>query len=494
MSILKKLAGQTLIYGLSSVLGKLLNTVLTPFFTKLFSQAVYGIYGFLYAGVAFINVFLTFGMETTFFRFLQDDHEPEKVYQQAFLWVAILASLFLCLGLIFSNAIAGLIGYPEMGNIVSLMAIFIFLDAIAALPLARLRYQEKAARFAAINLSNILVNLISNYIFLLVMDKGIEYIFVSNVIASSVRCLMALWGNLPRSLSPSTEVLKPMLNYGFFIMVAGMAGIANETFDRLMIPKLWEDGMSYLGIPRTGEEMNGIYGANYKLAMLVVLFTQAYRYAVEPFFFKESGNKDSPETFAKVFHYFTISTLLGFLAIGAFKEEVVSIRFSLLGLKDMTFIDEKFWEGLNVVPILLGAYVCSAAYINISIWFKITKQTRFAILFTGTGALITILVNVFGIPKYGFMASAWATLICYVVMVIMVYLLGQKYYPIPYRIGRILLYGMLCLMAYYLCRQMGPSEGFTFILFGKIGLVLAWLGLIGLSEYFFPTFGKQTIE
>lgn len=483
--------GQTLIYGVSSVLGRMLNVLLTPILTRAFSRAVFGIYTSLYAWVAFINVVLTFGMETTFFRFIQDHEDEEDLYSQAFVWVSILASLFLLLCLIFHQEIAAALGYPEYGLAVMYMGGFIFLDAVAALPLARLRYREKAMRFAVINLVNIGVNLSANIVFIVLLEKGITYVFLANLIASGIRTTLALWGNLPKRLKPAPAVLRPMLRYAVFIMVAGLAGIANEVFDRLAIPYLWEDGRVFRGVARSGEEMNGLYGANYKVAMLVALFTQAYRYAVEPFFFKTAKDKNSPETYARIFHFFSLATLFGFLLLSSFTHELMATRFSLPWLGTYTFIDEKFWEALDIVPVLLLAYVFSAAYINISIWFKITKQTRFALVFTGTGAFITILGNVWGIPLYGYVASAWATLACYTVMSLMVYFLGQKYYPVPYRVGRLLVYLLLCILVVGFNQGIGPSQGFSPAIWTKIVACFAAGLLIGTWEFFVPSFGRS---
>ena len=490
MGVLKKLAGQTAIYGISSVLGRVLNFLLTPLHTAVFAKGALGIVATFYASVTFVNVILTFGMETTFFRFIQDSKDPKKVYNQAFFWVMLMASLFLSWVLVFRNGIAQALGYPGEGLMVALTAGFVFLDMVAALPMARLRHLEKAKRFALINLTNIGIIVAANFLFLAVLgNTEIVYVFIANLIGSAVRTSLALVGNLPSKLLPDTRLLRNMLEYGFYIMIAGLAGTVNETFDRLVIPRWWEDGSLLNGIPQTGEELNGVYYANYKVAMLIALFSQAFRYAAEPFFFKSAGEKDSPETFARVFHYFTLATLTGFLILASFTKEIISFDLTLgLAAEPKTFIAEAYWEGLVVVPILLLAYVFSAAYINISIWFKITKQTRFALLFTGVGAFITILINYFGIPAYGYIASAWATLVCYVVMSVMVYMVGQKYYPIPYRAGRIGLYALAILVAYGINQRVGPTDGYWLAFVFKAGVCLAALGIIIGLERLIPPF------
>jgi len=258
----------------------------------------------------------------------------------------------------------------------------------------------------------------------------------------------------------------------------------NETLDRALLPKLWPDGQLWHGKPTTGQAMNGIYGANYKVAMLIQLAIQAFRYAAEPFFFKESKEKDSPETFARVFHYFVIAALMGFLVIGSFARELVTVEW----FGRFTFIGEAYWEGLEVVPILLLAYVFAGAYLNLSIWFKITKQVRFAILFTGSGALITLLGNFLFIPSYGYLASGWTTLVCYVVMCGLVYAVGQRYYPIPYRMGRILLYGLLFVGLYGVNHHIGPSQGYWVAFALKAALCLLGIAAIIAGERYFSPF------
>lgn len=483
MSILKKLAGQTVIYGLSSILGRLLNVILTPLFTNALGKAMYGIVTRLYSGVTFVNVIITFGMETTFFRFLQDDEDPKSVYNHAFSWITLMGGLMLILCFLFRKQLAAWVGHEDGLLIGMLIAGVLFMDALAALPLAKLRHEEKALRFAMINLANIVVYVSANYFFILILEKGITYIFISNFIASGVRLSLALWGNMPTSFRIKWTQMKPMLDYGFFIMIAGFAGTMNETFDRLILRDMWGECNPFRDEYLSGDELTGIYGANYKIAMLIALFTQAYKYAAEPFFFKTAEKKGSPETFAKIFHYFTLATLIGFLVLSSFSKEIASFPFF-----KYTFIAEDFWSGLGVVPILLLAYVFSAAYINISIWFKITKQTRFALLFTGTGAILTIAINVLTIPTMGYIGSAWATFVCYFVMTIMVYFVGQKYYPIPYRVGRILLYALLFIIAYFINRQVGPTDGYWPAFFMKGLVCLAIVGAIYVVEKAWPTF------
>lgn len=465
--MLKKLLSQTAIYGLSSILGRMLNLLLTPLYTHELAPDAYGKFSDLYSMVTIMNVVLTFGMETTFFRYMQDKSrstlDNKDVYNNAFLFVGSLSLTILLIGTLGAVPIAGFLGYAEMPQLIAMMAGVMFLDNLAALSLAKLRYEEKAKRFSAISLLNIFLTIALNFYFIKVLHKGIEFIFIANLIASGVRTLCALYQALPTQFRIHRALLNDMLFYGGYIMIAGLAGMMNENLDKILIKRLWNGGTLYHNIPRSGDAMLGLYAAGYKMGIFIALVTQAFRYAAEPFFFKHSEEKDSPNTFARIFHYFMIACLACFLLVSAFTQEIVSIK-----IRGWSFIDEKYWEGLEVVPIILMAYVFSAAYQQIAIWFKITKQTRFALLFTGIGAIITIAINVLTIPTFGYIGSAWATLICYVVMTVLVYFIGQKHYPVPYRILPILVYATICVVAYFICLQMG-SNGFYNIL-GKIAL------------------------
>ncbi|MDX1909392.1 MAG: oligosaccharide flippase family protein [Bacteroidia bacterium] len=496
MSVLKKLAGQTAIYGISTVLTRVMNLVFTPLYTNapaIVADDGLGMYINLYAYVSFLNVLLTFGMETTFFRFISESKDPDKTYAQAFIWVGLAAGIFLGGVALLVAPVAGMMGYAGREPLLLTVAGVVFLDALAALPLARLRHQERVTLFSTITLTNVLVTIVLNLVLIFGAGWGVEAIFAANLAASAVRLGMALWKNTPPTLRPDLAHLRPMVEYGFFIMLAGFAGIMNETLDRIMLPMRWPEGGVYDGAIQTGLAMTGIYGANYKIAMLISLATQAFRYAAEPFFFKTAQEKDSPETFARVFHYFVIASLGAFLCISSFAWEILA--FDFFGLAGgYTFVGKAYWAGVKAIPVLLLAYVCSGAYINMSIWFKITKQTRFALLFTGVGAAITIAINYWGIPIYGYMACAWATLICYAVMCVLVYGVGQRYYPIPYRIRRILVYGVIFLGAWWATRQAGPSEGDWLVLGMKVLVCAGTFGGVILAERLMPVFLPETTE
>ncbi len=480
--MLKKLAGQTAIYGVSNILSRLLHLLLTPLYTNLFEPSVYGIYTNLYAYVAFVQLLLTFGMETTFFRYIQREEDTDAVYGRAFGWVALITGVFMLLFGLLHRPIAQGMGYAGSEHLVLLMIGIISLDVLAALPLANLRQQEKVMKFSVITLVNSLTLIGLNVVLVLVLKLGITYVFVANLIASAVRLGLTLYGNLPKKISLNPVKLRPMISYGYYIMLAGFAGTMNETLDRVLIPKLWTDGNPLNGVSMTGEALNGIYGANYKLAMLIALAAQAFRYAAEPFYFKEAGKKESPQAFAKVFHYVMMAAMIGFVLVASFASEIAA--FNLFGLTRQTFIGRQYWSGLEVVPILLMAYVFSTAYQNFSIWFKLTDQTRYAILFTGVGAVLTIAINVATIPTMGYIGSAWATLISYGVMAVMCYYLGQQRYPIPYKIGRLLIYLSVCVVAFWFNRQIGPTGDFWLAAVFKMGIVLAaGVGIFGWERW-----------
>ncbi|MEL7534750.1 MAG: lipopolysaccharide biosynthesis protein [Bacteroidota bacterium] len=485
MSLFKRLAGQTAIYGISSILGRVLNLILTPLYTSagMFSPEEYGIFTDIYSQVAIVIIILTFGMETTFFRFAQDHEDEKKVYAQAFMWVSILAGAFLLLGLGGRQILAGWLGYGAHPEWIAMTVSVVFLDSILALPMARLRYQDKVMRFAMINLATIILTVVLNLAFLFGIEVDLTYVFLANLIASGLKATLAFWGNMPASFKIQSAFLKEMIHYGFFIMLAGAAGMLTQMLDRIMLKRYWEDGAIFEEIARTGSEMTGLYGAAYKVAILIMLATQAFRYAVEPFYFKEAKAKDSPETFAKVFHYYLIAALIGFLVLASFTREIVT--FQIAGY---SFIGEKYWGALPVVPILLLAYVFNGAFVNLSIWFKISKQVRFAILFTGVGLLIVLLGNLLTINSLGYYGSAWTTLTAFAVMSTLVYFVGQRYYPIPYRMGRLLVYLGLMLGAYFFNRWLGPTDGYYLTFAIKSLVCLLAIGAVFAAEKFKPVF------
>ena len=447
MSFIKKLISQSAIYGASTVLARLINIMLVPIFTKEFTRAEYGIFSDLFSFVTFFLIILTFGMETSFFRYSTVEGKEKSSYSQSFWFVLFLSTAFLVLFGLFHQGIASWIGYADRSSLVLIVIIVIYLDVITALPKAKLRHKEKALYFSIVNLVNVVVNLGLSLLFVVVMDKGVEYAFLSILIAGAVRVIMLLPYSLPESLKIDFTFMKEMSGYGFFIMLAGLAGAINENLDKILISRVWgNEAKTFFGESMNGQEMVGIYSANYKLAIFITLAIMSFRYAAEPLFFKQAKDKNSPKLFARVFYYFFSLLLIMFMIISSLKLEIVS--FNCWGLLNFTFVDKQMWSGLGVVPILLLANVFLGAYMQLSIWFKITKQVRFGLLFAGVGALLTILLNLALIPFIGYYGSAWATLICYLTTTVLCYFVGQKYYPIPYPVSRLGLFTIIAIIAF----------------------------------------------
>ena len=427
---IRKLAGQTAIYGLSSIVGRLLNYLLVPLYTYKFANAAdYGVVSELYAWVAFLVVLLTFGMETAYFRFRKEVEDEKEVFKSGFFTLFIVNIAFLLFIFIFNQPIANAMLFSEHPEYIVLLSLIVVIDGVSALPLARLRAEEKALKFAGINFVAILVNIILNLFFLLVLfdpanpEQGVFYILLANLISSALKPLVLIKDFLGISFRPDWRLVKGMLVYALPLVVAGFAGIINETLDRILLKHLLittdPSGLMY------AEAQVGIYSACYKLAMLVTIIIQAFRYAAEPFFFAQQKNENKNQIYVKVMNYF-----IGFLCL-----VFLGVTMNIDILKH--FIqNEIYWEGLGVVPILLVANIFLGIYYNQSIWYKLSNKTKFGALISITGAILTIVLNILFIPKYGYWASAWATLAVYGFQMILSYILGQKHHPIPYNVGK----------------------------------------------------------
>jgi O-antigen/teichoic acid export membrane protein len=427
---IRKLAGQTAIYGLSSIVGRLLNYLLVPLYTYKFANAAdYGVVSELYAWVAFLVVLLTFGMETAYFRFRKEVEDEKEVFKSGFFTLFIVNIAFLLFIFIFNQPIANAMLFSEHPEYIVLLSLIVVIDGVSALPLARLRAEEKALKFAGINFAAILVNIILNLFFLLVLfdpanpEQGVFYILLANLISSALKPIVLIKDFLGISFRPNWRLVKGMLVYALPLVVAGFAGIINETLDRILLKHLLittdPSGLMY------AEAQVGIYSACYKLAMLVTIIIQAFRYAAEPFFFAQQKNENKNQIYVKVMNYF-----IGFLCL-----VFLGVTMNIDILKH--FIqNEIYWEGLGVVPILLVANIFLGIYYNQSIWYKLSNKTKFGALISITGAILTIVLNILFIPKYGYWASAWATLAVYGFQMILSYILGQKHHPIPYNVGK----------------------------------------------------------
>lgn len=428
MSALRKLAGQTAIYGLSSIVARFLNFLLTPLYTSkgVFDPEEFGIITSLYAWAAFVTVVITFGMETTFFRFAnRKELDPKRAYATAFFSVASLSLFFTLLCALFPDAIAGGIRYPEQGQLVLMLVIALGLDAMTALPMARLRNEGRPWRFVFVNMMNVGVTIaLSLYFFAYAKQHdpsiGVEHVFLINLIASAVKFLL-LVPQWPRLGAFDKTLLRPMLVFAAPLAIAGLAGMVNETADRAVL--------KYLLPADIADEQIGIYGACYKLSILITLFIQAFRMGAEPFFFSHAKEKDSKQAFARIMNLFVAVCMAAFLLVMLF-----------LDLFKWFIPNEAYHEGLRVVPILMLANVFLGIYYNQSVWYKLTDKTKAGSTISIVGALITLVCLFALIPSMGYMGAAWATLICYASMAAISYVWGQRHYPVPYNVSRVLLY------------------------------------------------------
>jgi len=469
---IKKLLGQTAVYGLSSIVGRLLNYLLVPLYTQVFADpSDYGVVSELYAWVAFLIVLLTFGMETAFFRFLQDHEDKDKVFLNGFLTVIGVNVLFFCSLLYFNQDIANVMLYPGHNEYIILLGAIVAIDAITALPLAKLRAENKALKFASIQFASIGVNIGLNLFFMLYLfdpsrpEEGVLFILFANLIASLVKPLLLYRDFLSIKFSFDLQLAKEMLVYSIPLVIAGFAGIINETLDRILLKHITYDGLNPASL-NFAEEQVGIYSACYKLAMLVTILLQAYRYAAEPFFFAQMKNEDKNKVYAKVMNYFVATVCLVFL--------VVSLNIDIF----KHFIrNEAYWSGLGVVPILLLANVFLGIYYNQSIWYKLSGQTRFGAYIAIVGATLTILINVVFIPEYGFYACAWATLVVYAFQMIASYYLGQRYYPIQYNLRKFFLYFGGALILYFAAKVMQIDGIYTRLIFHNL-LIIIYLAIV----------------
>ncbi|WP_192822338.1 lipopolysaccharide biosynthesis protein [Rufibacter sp. LB8] len=452
MSLAKKLMGQTAAYGLSSIVGRALNYLLVPVYTSVFAPEEYAVVTKLYAFVAFLNIVYTYGMETAFFRFANKEGADQLDLYHKVQSMVLTSSLLLTAAFIIgAQPIAESLGYPGQEKYIIWLAITMGVDALVAIPFARLRLQNKAIQFATIRLTNILLVIGGNLFFLVFCrhvyqgdyftllqpfvrtiynpELGVGYIFAVNMVANLL-FIPLLWRQLADfRFKLDFGFLWPMLVYAFPILFMGLAGATNEMLSRLML----EDWLPENFYPGTSNEAAlGIFGANYKLAIMMSLIIQAFRYAAEPFFFSQAQDKNSPNTFAVVMRWFVIFCALVYLGISV----NLDIFQYFLGR-------ESYRTGMEVVPVLLLAYLFNGVYYNLTVWFKLTDKTFYGTYITIFGAIVTVAANYLLIPVLGYMGSAIAALLCYVAMAAVCYALGQKYFPVPYPLKAIFGYLLL---------------------------------------------------
>jgi O-antigen/teichoic acid export membrane protein len=446
LSALKKLLSQTAIYGLSHILGRLVNYLLVPLHTRVFHDpAEYGTITEMYSYVSFFIVVLTYGMETTFFRFSQKFPGERKVYSTALISLLVTSVIFIAAATLLAEPLAASLQYATHPEYVTWFAVILGCDAVAAIPFAMLRQQNRPVRFALLKNINILINVLLNLYFLLLCPYllqqglfapfydpsiGVGYVFISNMLASVIT--LPLLSQEIRLVFSGFDfaIWKQMLRYGAPLLIVGLGGMVNETLDRAIMKYLITD-------KETAMHQLGVYGANYKLSILISLFIQAFRYAAEPFFFSGATDANRKLLYAKVMNYFVLVCLSTFLLVMLFIEQFKN------------FVGPDYHEGLNIVPILLLANICLGVYFNLSIWFKLADKTSVGAIISAVGALITISLNLWWVPLYGYTGAAWATLFCYFSMMLMGYFTGAKYFPIPYQIRRLALYALLAFLIYF---------------------------------------------
>ena len=433
MNPLKRLINQTAIYGLSSIIGRLLNYLLVPLYTRYFTPSEYGVVTEMYAYVAFLVIILTYGMETAFFRFSQKSNTKKTVYSTTLISIIITSIFFIIITLFYSNNISYWIGYENNIEYIQWFAIIVALDAVSAIPFAYLRSKNKALKFATIRLINIFINIGLNLYFVIYKGFGVEYIFIANLISSSIMLFLLIPTILKSNWKFDKSLWKKMIFYAIPLLIAGFAGIINETLDRVLLKHLLVNTQNSL------YEI-GLYGAFYKLSIIMILFIQTFRYAAEPFFFSQEKEENAKKNYAIVMKYFVIVTAVIFLTVTVFYDLIK-------GFLGSQFHDER---GFVVVSLLLLANMFLGIYYNLSIWYKLTEKTIYGAYISIFGALITVLLNFILIPKIGILGSAWATLACYFNMALVSYFLGEKHFPIPYQKRRVLFYLAIIIIGYFI--------------------------------------------
>lgn len=453
MANVRSLAKDTAIYGMSSIIGRFLNWLLVPLYTRLFLPDEYGVVTYVYAAVALALVVLTYGMETGFFRFANHERwtDPMQVYSTALISLAATSTAFCVLFFLLRHPLSEALQCGTHTSYGVIMAVTVALDAFTALPFCYLRYRKRPARFAMLKLLGIGLNIGFNLFFLIlcpwlmehspgtvdwfyVPDYGIGYIFLSNLLSSALTLMVLLPDLTGFTWSFSEALWREMIRYSAPLVVLGVVGVMNQTIGTLIFPYL------YPGDDEAVHAQLGIYSANYKIAVVLVMFIQAFRFAYEPFIFAQSKEKGhgSRQPYADAMKFFVILTLLIFLAV-MFYLDIVKL-----------LIQAKYWEGLKIVPILMLGEFFFGIHFNLSLWYKLSDRTAWGAWFSLIGLTVTVAVNVAMVPSMGYVGCAWAAFLCYLVMMVVSYILGQRYYPIPYPVRRIALYIAVAAVTYVL--------------------------------------------
>ena len=456
MANMKSLAKDTAIYGLSSIVGRFLNYLLVPLYTTQLSAASggYGVITNMYAYTALILVLLTFGMETTFFRFANKEGEdPQKVYSTILTAVGFTSLVFIALIFTFITPLSDVMGYAEHPSYIWVMAITVAIDAFQCIPFAYLRYKKRPIKFAVLKMLFIVINILLNLVFFLVLPKlyadypdvigniydpsvGVGYAFYINLACTGMITFCFYKELTGFKYAFDAALMKRMLQYSWPILVLGIAGILNQTADKILFPYIYKAGNAH--------EQLGIYSAASKIAMIMAMITQACRYAYEPVVFGKAKDKDNRDTDAKAMKFFIIFTLLAFLVVMGY----IDILKFLIG-KD-------YWNGIGVIPIVMAAEIMMGIYFNLSFWYKLIDKTIWGAWFSGIGCAVLIAINVIFVPQYGYLACAWAGFAGYGTAMTLSYFVGQKYYPIKYDlsgIGKYVALALICFVIMKLCRD-----------------------------------------
>jgi len=441
LSEIRTLARQTAIYGFGTIVPRFLNYgIMTFFYTRIFEKAEYGVVTELYAWMVLILIILTYGMETGFFRFARDRENSEKVYSTTLISLFITSSLFLVLANIFIAPLSSLLNYSGNHDYIRLFAAIVAIDAFSAIPFAWLRKENKPLIFSIIKIANVIIT-IATVLFLLLAAPGIYeksdgwfrkvydpgyrvgYVFVANLVGSIATLIMLLPFIVRIKPVLDRTVWKRMMGYSFPLLIAGLSGSLNDTLDKVILRRMVGD--------ETGLETVGMYGAGYKIAVLMALFIQMFRFAAEPFFFERAKHENARQSYAYVMKYFIIVMLLIYLGINLY---ISGFKF---------IIGESFREAIIVVPIVSMGYLLYGVYINHSIWYKLNDLTRYGIYITLIGTAITVLINLLLIPVYGYMASAWAHVASYGAMIVLSFIFAEKHYRVEYNMKQFIPYGVI---------------------------------------------------
>ena len=474
MSNIKKLAGQTMWYGVSSIAARFLNYLITPYLTNVLVVENYGIMSLVYSVLPFLNILFTYGMETAFFRFSNNGENKNTIYNTTATSILISTVCFGVTLLLFHQQLANFAGVGNYPELIRLSIFIIMIDTLTIIPFAKLRYDGRPVKYAMAKISGILAYLVFTYFFLSVcyvhakadpasfyaklVDTSrnpVYYIVMANLIQAIVTLLFLYKEILAIRFKIDKKLWRQVIIYSMPLIIVGMGGVINETMDRIML-KWWVPGTD-----KFKESQVGIYSACYKLSILISLFVQAFRMGAEPFFFKQAGGENPQRVYARVMKFFVIVICMMFL--------VVALYLNIWRY----FIAKKLWEGLTVVPILLLANMFLGIYYNLSIWYKLGHKTSAGAVITLTGAAITILINYFFIRRYSYMACAWATFFCYGSMMVISFIWGQKQYKVPYAWKKLCAYIVIAVLLFFIHKAVGSFTSNTIISLGTATLLLA---------------------